>query len=83
MRRVAARDEAVIRAFDDREADIERIAHRIELLALDEIVELARIEGEMIGPRMIDPDQREVVGDVESQHLERAVAVAGVKYSSR
>ena len=40
-----------------------------------ELVELARIESEMLRLRVIDLHQREIVGDIEAQDLQAAMVV--------
>ena len=71
---VALLDEAVVGAFDDREAEIERIAHRVEPLAARRLVlERRRVELEMRKIGAVELDDRDVVGDVDREQLQRAL----------
>ncbi len=63
-------DKAVIGALDDGEAEIERIAHRVEPLALRQASAQRRgIEGEACPRRhtVFEPDQREIVGEIDGE----------------
>ncbi len=75
---VALLDEAVVGAFDDREAEIERIAHRVEPLAARRGVgDRGRVEVEMRQVRAFELDDREIVGDVDREQLQRALRSVG------
>jgi hypothetical protein len=75
---VAALDETVIGAFDDGEAEIERIAHGIEALALGELAaERPRIEVEERHVAAVEVHHRKIVGEVDGEQRELAARAVG------
>ena len=63
---VAVVDEAVVRALDDREAEVERIAHREQALALRHRAgDRALVEFEERRHGLVEADDGKVVDDVD------------------
>jgi hypothetical protein len=73
----AARDHAVVGAFGNREAEVERIAHRVQVLALRQARQLFR-HLEEAGAVAVDAQHGQVVQHIDRQQFDIAALAAGV-----
>ncbi len=73
----AARDHAVVGAFGNREAQVQRIAQRVQVLALRQCRQL-RGDLEEAGAVAADPQHRQIMQHIDCQQFDIAALAAGV-----
>ena len=70
-------DQAVVGAFDDGEAEIERVAHREQALAFGQAGRLSCDEFEEPSVALVEPHDGEVVGEIDGKQLDPAATAVG------